>query len=29
VIANFNSFFLAPFQYNQVINKNKKGIWVR
>jgi O-antigen/teichoic acid export membrane protein len=29
VVANFNSYFLAPLQYNQVINKNKKGIWVK
>jgi len=29
VVANFNGFFLAPFQYHQVINKNKKGIWIK
>lgn len=29
VVANFNSYFLAPFQYNQVINKSRKGIWIR
>jgi len=29
VIANFNAYFLAPLQYNQVVNKKKKGIWIR
>jgi O-antigen/teichoic acid export membrane protein len=29
VIANFNAFILAPLQYYQVINKNKKGIWTK
>ncbi|MFI5185155.1 MAG: hypothetical protein ACHQF0_00355 [Chitinophagales bacterium] len=29
VIANFNGYFLAPLQYYQVINKNKKGIWIK
>lgn len=29
IIANFNSYILAPLQYNQVINKNKRGIWVK
>ena len=29
VIANFNSYILAPIQYNQVINRNKKGIWLK
>lgn len=29
VVANFNSYFLAPLQYSQVINHNKKGIWVK
>lgn len=29
VIANFNGFILAPIQYHMVINKNKKGIWIR
>jgi O-antigen/teichoic acid export membrane protein len=29
VIANFNAYFLAPLQYYQVINKKRKGIWVK
>jgi len=29
IIANFNGFILAPLQYHMVINKNKKGIWIR
>jgi len=29
VVANFNGFLLAPLQYHMVINKNKKGIWVK
>lgn len=29
VIANFNGFILAPIQYHMVINKNKKGIWIK
>ena len=29
VIANFNGFILAPLQYHMVINRNKKGIWIR
>jgi O-antigen/teichoic acid export membrane protein len=29
IIANFNGFFLAPLQYHMVINKNKKGIWIK
>jgi O-antigen/teichoic acid export membrane protein len=29
VIANFNSYFLAPLQYYQVINKKRKGIWIK
>ncbi len=29
VIANFNAFILAPIQYHMIINKNKKGIWIR
>lgn len=27
--ANFNGLILAPIQYHMVINKNKKGIWVK
>jgi O-antigen/teichoic acid export membrane protein len=29
IIANFNGYILAPLQYHQVINRNKKGIWIR
>ena len=29
VAANFNGFFLAPLQYHLVINKGKKGIWIK
>ncbi|VAW12787.1 O-antigen flippase Wzx [hydrothermal vent metagenome] len=29
VIANFNAFILAPIQYHMIINKKKKGIWIR
>ena len=29
VIANFNAYFLAPLQYNMVINKQKKGVWIK
>ena len=29
VIANFNGLVLAPIQYHQVINRNKKGIWIK
>lgn len=29
IIANFNGFILSPIQYHMVINKNKKGIWVK
>ncbi|BBE20583.1 o-antigen flippase Wzx [Aquipluma nitroreducens] len=29
IIANFNGYFLAPLQYHMVINKNKKGIWIK
>ncbi len=28
-IANFNALILSPLQYNQIINKNKKGIWIK
>ena len=29
VIANFNAYLLAPLQYYQIINKNKKGLWIK
>ena len=29
IVANFNGYILSPLQYHLVINKNKKGIWVK
>ncbi|NLM67892.1 MAG: MATE family efflux transporter [Enterococcus sp.] len=29
VIANFNGIILAPLQYHMVINRNRKGIWIK
>ncbi|MRI02607.1 oligosaccharide flippase family protein [Kriegella sp. EG-1] len=29
ILASFNSFILAPLQYHMIINKKKKGIWIR
>jgi O-antigen/teichoic acid export membrane protein len=29
IITNFNTFILAPIQYHHIINKGKKGIWIR
>jgi O-antigen/teichoic acid export membrane protein len=29
IIANFNGFILSPLQYYMIINKNKKGIWIK
>jgi len=29
IIANFNGYILSPLQYHLIINKNKKGIWVK
>lgn len=29
IIANFNGFLLAPIQYFQIIEKNKRGIWTK
>lgn len=29
IIANFNGFILAPIQYHMVVNKNRKGIWIK
>ncbi len=29
IIANFNGYFLGPIQYHMVINKNKRGIWIK
>lgn len=28
-ISNFNAYFLAPYQFKQVIMNNKKGIWAK
>ena len=29
ILANFNGFILAPLQYYMIIEKNKKGIWIK
>lgn len=29
IIANFNGFLLAPIQYFQIIEKNRRGIWAK
>lgn len=29
ISANFNGYILGPLQYHMVINKNKKGIWIK
>ncbi len=29
IVANFNGYILSPLQYYMVINKNKKGIWIK
>lgn len=29
IVANFNAFILAPLQYHKVINKSKRGIWIK
>jgi O-antigen/teichoic acid export membrane protein len=29
IICNFNGLFLAPLQYHMIVNKKKKGIWIR
>lgn len=29
VLANFNAIVIAPIQYHMIINKNKRGIWVK
>lgn len=29
IICNFNGLILAPLQYHMVVNKKKKGIWIR
>ncbi|AEE53260.1 MATE family efflux transporter [Haliscomenobacter hydrossis] len=29
IVANFNGFILAPLQYFQIIERNKRGIWAK
>jgi O-antigen/teichoic acid export membrane protein len=29
IVSNVNALILAPFQYNQIINRNKSGIWTK
>lgn len=29
ILSNFNTFLLAPIQYHQIVNRGKKGIWIR
>lgn len=29
IICNFNGLILAPLQYHMIVNKNKKGIWIK
>ena len=29
ILANFNGYILSPLQYHMVINKNRKGIWIK
>lgn len=29
IICNFNGLVLAPLQYHMIINKKKKGVWIR
>ncbi|KAA9039598.1 MATE family efflux transporter [Ginsengibacter hankyongi] len=29
ILANFNGYILSPIQYYMVVNKNKKGIWIK
>lgn len=29
ILANFNGLILAPLQYHMVLNKGKKGIWIK
>jgi len=29
ILANFNGYILSPLQYHMVINRKKKGIWVK
>lgn len=29
ILSNFNTFVLAPIQYNKIVNKGRKGIWIR
>ncbi len=29
IAASFNGYILAPIQYHMIVNKNKKGIWIK
>jgi O-antigen/teichoic acid export membrane protein len=29
ILSNFNTFILAPLQYHKIVNKGKRGIWLR
>ena len=29
ILYNFNTFILAPIQYHKIVNKGKRGIWLR
>ena len=29
IIANFNAFLLSPIQYHMIVNKKKKGLWIK
>lgn len=29
IIASFNGYLLAPIQYHMVVNRNRKGIWIK
>lgn len=29
IICNFNGLILAPLQYHMIVNKKKKGIWIK
>jgi hypothetical protein len=29
IVTNFNTFILAPIQTYMILNKGKRGIWVR
>ena len=29
IVANYNTFILAPIQTHQILNKGKRGIWIK